>query len=46
MFSNVLDTPSTTNQLTYSVNFKRQNAGGLGTAQYGAYGSITAIEIG
>ena len=45
MFSNLLDQPSTANQLTYAVNFKTQNAGGLGTAAYGAYGSITVLEI-
>ena len=45
MFSNYLDQPSTTEQLTYAVDFKTQNAGGLGTAAYGAYGSITVLEI-
>ena len=45
MFSNYLDQPSTTEQLTYAVDFKTQNSGGLGTASYGACGSITVLEI-
>ena len=45
MFSNLYDQPNTANQLTYAVNFKRVNGGGLGTANFGATGSITAIEI-
>ena len=45
MYSNFFDQPNTTEQLTYAVDFRRQNSGGLGTANFGASGSITAIEI-
>ena len=45
MFSVYLDSPSTTNQLTYSVNFKKHNGGGLGTADFGVAGTITVFEM-
>jgi len=45
MFSNFFDQPNTTEQLTYAVDFKKQNAGGLGSANFGATGSITVFEI-
>ena len=45
MYSVHLDSPSVTNQLTYAVNFKKHNGGGLGTANFGVAGSITVIEL-
>ena len=45
MYSVHLDSPSVTNQLTYAVNFKKHNGGGLGTANFGVSGSITVIEL-
>jgi hypothetical protein len=45
MYSVHLDSPTTTNQLTYAVNFKKHNGGGLGTATFGAAGSITVFEL-
>ena len=45
MFSLYLDSPSTTNQLTYAVNFKKHNGGGLGTANFGVAGTITVFEL-
>jgi len=45
LFSIYLDSPSTTNQLTYSVNFRKHNGGGLGTANYGVSGTITVFEL-
>ena len=45
MYSIYLDSPSTTNQLTYSVNFKKHNGGGLGTANFGVQGTITVFEL-
>ena len=45
MFSIYLDSPSVTNQLTYSVNFKKHNGGGLGTANFGVQGTITVFEL-
>ena len=45
MFSLYLDSPSTTNQLTYAVNFKKHNGGGLGTANFGVAGTITVCAL-
>ena len=45
MYSVHLDSPGTTNQLTYSVNFKKHNGGGLGTANFGVSGTITVFEL-
>ena len=45
MYSVHLDSPNVTNQLTYAVNFKKHNGGGLGTANFGVSGSITVIEL-
>tara|TARA_Y100000114_G_C11652604_1_gene275013 strand:+ start:38 stop:484 length:447 start_codon:yes stop_codon:yes gene_type:complete len=45
MFSLFFDQPSTTEQLTYSVNFRKYNGGGLGTANFGVNGTITVFEL-
>jgi len=45
MYSVYLDSPATTNQLTYSVNFKKHNGGGPGTANFGVSGTITVFEL-
>jgi len=45
MFSLFLDQPSTTEVLTYAVNFQKFNGGGLGTANFGVSGTITVFEL-
>ena len=46
MYSVYLDTGiSTTSATSYAVNFKKFDGGGLGTADFGAHGSITLIEL-
>tara|TARA_R100000458_G_C8160309_1_gene164649 strand:- start:252 stop:698 length:447 start_codon:yes stop_codon:yes gene_type:complete len=45
LFSLYLDSPATTNQLTYSVNFRKHNGGGLGTDDFGVSGTITVFEL-
>ena len=45
LYSLYKDSPSTTSATTYAVNFKKYDGGGLGTADFGAHGSITLIEL-
>jgi len=42
---NVIHSPNTTSSVTYYAQFEKRNAGGLGTANFGAKGSITLMEV-
>ena len=42
----VLDSPNTTSQITYKVQMKRTNSGGVGTGPFGYNGKIIYFEVG
>ena len=42
---NLIHSPNTTSAVTYYAQWERRNGGGLGTANFGAKGTITVMEV-
>ncbi len=42
----VLDSPNTTSQITYKIQMKRTNSGGVGTGPFGYNGKVIYFEVG
>lgn len=40
-----MDSPATTSQIVYKVQWQKRNGGGLGTADFGATGRMVIMEI-
>jgi hypothetical protein len=45
LYSTYLDSPNTTSEVTYAVNFQERDGGGLGHDTFGAAGTLTVIEL-